>query len=101
MHTNKLFYSFKNFIYLATSERSFSLLKRVKTFTRNCIGEDRLSSLSVVHFNNDISIDVHAIVRRMENKAPRRFSRKRKMVQKSSEVDGQRLGEDEEIVESE
>lgn len=37
----------------ASVERSFSSLKRIKTFTRNTTGQDRLSSMSIISINKD------------------------------------------------
>jgi hypothetical protein len=37
-----------------SAERSFSLLKRIKTSLRNSLGEERLGSLAVLNFNNDL-----------------------------------------------
>ncbi|CAL1681978.1 unnamed protein product [Lasius platythorax] len=37
-----------------SAERSFSLLKRIKTALRNLLGEERLGALAVLNFNNDL-----------------------------------------------
>ena len=38
----------------ATSERSFSALRRVKTYLRNTMSQQRLNSLLVLHVHKDI-----------------------------------------------
>ena len=43
-------------------ERSFSSLRRIKTYLRNTIGQERLSALALVHVERDILIDTDAIV---------------------------------------
>ena len=37
-----------------TSERGFSCLKRVKTYLRSTMHQDRLSSISILNFENHI-----------------------------------------------
>lgn len=39
-------------------ERSFSCLKRLKTFTRNTISQDRLSSLTVISLHKELLLDL-------------------------------------------
>lgn len=39
----------------ATSERSFSALRRVKTYLRNTMGQERLNHLMVLHVHKDIT----------------------------------------------
>ena len=43
-------------------ERSFSSLRRIKTYLRNTTGQERLSALALVHVERDILIDTDAIV---------------------------------------
>ena len=45
----------------ASAERSFSTLKRLKTFIRNRIGQKRLSSLALLSINSDITKDLSVI----------------------------------------
>ena len=39
----------------ATSERSFSALRRVKTYLRSTMGQDRLNDLMLLHVHKDIT----------------------------------------------
>ena len=41
---------------VATAERSFSTLRRLKTWTRSTMGEERLSGLALMHVHRDIKI---------------------------------------------
>ncbi|CAF1365977.1 unnamed protein product, partial [Adineta ricciae] len=49
---------------VATAERSFSTMKRIKTTLRNSIGDNRLSDLALIHIHRDIanSLDVEDII---------------------------------------
>jgi hypothetical protein len=40
---------------VATAERSFSTMKRIKTTLRNSIGDKRLSDLALIHVHRDIA----------------------------------------------
>ena len=42
----------------ATTERSFSALRRLKTYLRTTMMQDRLTSLAVLHVHKDIDIDI-------------------------------------------
>jgi hypothetical protein len=42
----------------ATAERSFSVLRRLKTYVRSTIKNDRLSSLGLMHINRDFEVDL-------------------------------------------
>lgn len=42
----------------ASVERSFSGLKRIKTYIRNTIGQDRLSNMSIVSINKDLLVEL-------------------------------------------
>ena len=61
----QLFIAFKIYLSIpvtsAEAERSFSCLKRLKTYLRSTIGQDRLSSLAILNVErdeiNNISID--------------------------------------------
>jgi hypothetical protein len=41
----------------ATAEKSFSVLRRLKTYARSTMKNDRLSSLGLVHINRDFEVD--------------------------------------------
>ncbi|XP_062594197.1 zinc finger MYM-type protein 1-like [Saccostrea cucullata] len=46
----------------ATVERSFSVLKRVKTYLSSTINQERLSSLALLHIHRDVPIEIDAIL---------------------------------------
>lgn len=48
----------------ATCERSFSALKRLKTWLRSTMKEERLNGLALLHVHNDIKLDLDAIIDR-------------------------------------
>ena len=47
---------------LATAERSFSVMKRIKNYLRSTMGNDRLSSLALLHVHLEIEIDVERVI---------------------------------------
>lgn len=46
----------------ATAERSFSALKRIKTFLRSTMGQERLNGLSMLNINKDMKVDPEEIL---------------------------------------
>jgi hypothetical protein len=46
----------------ATAERSFSAMKRIKTYLRSTMGNGRLSSLALLHVHREIEIDVERVI---------------------------------------
>ncbi|KAK3083885.1 hypothetical protein FSP39_004713 [Pinctada imbricata] len=46
----------------ATAERSFSCLKRLKTYLRSTMGQTRLQNLAVLHTHSAIDVDVEKII---------------------------------------
>jgi hypothetical protein len=42
----------------ATAEMSFSVLRRLKTYLRSTMKNDRLSSLGLMHINRDFEVDL-------------------------------------------
>ncbi|ESN99201.1 hypothetical protein HELRODRAFT_153318, partial [Helobdella robusta] len=48
----------------ATAERSFSGLKRLKTYLRSTMGQKRLNSVSLLHFHKDVAneMDLDSII---------------------------------------
>jgi len=46
----------------ATAERSFSAMKRIKNYLRSTMGDDRLSSLALLHVHSEIEIDVELVI---------------------------------------
>lgn len=87
LYENKLISSFPNIniclriffsimVTNASGERSFSTLKRVKTYLRNSIAQENLNSLAIVSINKDIldEIDTNCIIEKFASlKARKRF----------------------------
>ncbi|XP_045204590.2 52 kDa repressor of the inhibitor of the protein kinase-like [Mercenaria mercenaria] len=46
----------------ASCERSFSSMKRIKTYLRNTMTENRLASLALLHIHRDMEVDVDKII---------------------------------------
>ena len=46
----------------ASAERSFSTLRRLKTWLRSRMGEDRLTALALLNIHRDIEIDTDSVV---------------------------------------
>ena len=46
----------------ATTERSFSVLRRLKTYVRSTMNNDRLSSLALMHIHRDFSVDLDKVM---------------------------------------
>jgi len=42
----------------AEAERSFSGLRRIKSYLRNRMSDERLSGLAIMHLHHDLDIDV-------------------------------------------
>lgn len=59
----------------ATCERSFSAMRRVRNWMRTTMGQQRLSSLSLLYIESDITkmIKPEDIVDKFDAKAPRRM----------------------------
>ena len=51
----------------ATAERSFSVLKRVQTYLRSIMGQERLLALSLLHILRDIQLPLDAVVYKFNN----------------------------------
>jgi hypothetical protein len=43
---------------IATPERSFSCLKRIKTYLRNTTGQERLNGIASMNIHKDINVSV-------------------------------------------
>ena len=54
-------------------ERSISVLRRLKTYLRNTMGEGRLNALSLMSIHRDIPTDFHEVIARFVRKHPRRM----------------------------
>jgi len=53
-------------------ERTASSLRRLQTFTRASMAQDRLSSLALIHIHYDMEIDLDEVVQIFSVKEPRR-----------------------------
>jgi len=59
----------------ASSERSFSSLRRLKTFTRNTIGQERLSNMAILHIEKTFKINFDTIIDKFDADATERVRR--------------------------
>lgn len=57
----------------ATSERSFSTLKLVKSYLRNTMSEDRLNGLAALYIHSSIPIDIESIIDRFSRRKKRKL----------------------------
>ncbi|XP_022173645.1 52 kDa repressor of the inhibitor of the protein kinase-like [Myzus persicae] len=53
----------------ATPERSFSSLKRLKTYLRNTMKETRLNGLTLLSIHRDIRVSVEEVIDELSKKA--------------------------------
>ena len=53
--------------------RSASSLRRLHTYNRACIGQERLSSLALMHIHYQVKIDLDEVVNLLATKHPRRL----------------------------
>ena len=58
----------------ASNERSFSTLKRLKTYLRSTMTADRLNGLSLMNINQDIEIPAETIVDNFGRLGPHRLA---------------------------
>ena len=56
-----------------SAERSFSGLKCIKTGLRSSMGNERLSSLALLHMHQDIPVNVEEIIDEFSRRHPRRI----------------------------
>jgi hypothetical protein len=56
----------------ATAERSFSVLRRLKTYVRLTMNNDRLSSLALMHIYRDFSVDLDKVMEKCVSAKTRR-----------------------------
>lgn len=57
----------------ASAERSFSTLKRIKTYLRNTMGENRLNGLTALSIHREIKVNIEEIIDRFESAKKRRI----------------------------
>lgn len=60
-------------ISVASNERSFSALRRLKTWLRNRMSEERLLGLALLHVNRDIEISKEAVLNRFATNNKRKL----------------------------
>lgn len=58
----------------ASAERSFSCLRRLKTYLRNTQTDNRLSSLALMHIHRERDIDANAVLREFDASGHRRIA---------------------------
>ncbi|XP_065650483.1 52 kDa repressor of the inhibitor of the protein kinase-like [Hydra vulgaris] len=56
-----------------TCERSISVIRRLKTYLRNTMPQNRFNSLALMHVHQDISIDANEMIDCFSRKNPRRM----------------------------
>jgi hypothetical protein len=56
----------------ATAERSFSVLRRLKTYVRSTMNNDRFSSLALIHIHRDFSVDLDKVMEKFVSAKTRR-----------------------------
>ncbi len=56
-----------------SSERSFSTLKRIKTYLRSTCGNERLTSLALMHIHRDVPVSSQEMVDKFARLHPRRL----------------------------
>ena len=58
----------------ASAERSFSTLKRLKTYLWSCVGEDHLTALALLHIHREKDVDVNAVLKAFDASGHRRIA---------------------------
>ena len=58
----------------STCERSVSVIRRLKTYLRATMGQERMSGLALMHIHYDIQLDVDEIINRFARISPRRMA---------------------------
>jgi hypothetical protein len=57
----------------SSAERTFSSLKRIKTYCRSTMGENRLNGLAAASIHKSVDIDANKILNLFVKKHPRRL----------------------------
>ena len=57
----------------ASAERSFSQLRRLKTYLRSIMGEEHLTGLALVNVYTGYEVDMDAVVNHFKEAKPRRI----------------------------
>jgi hypothetical protein len=58
----------------ASVERTFSALRRLTTYIRSTMYDDRSTGCALMHVHQDVPIDVDSIIARFEAKGSRKIS---------------------------
>ncbi|CAK1597677.1 unnamed protein product [Parnassius mnemosyne] len=58
---------------VATAERSFSTLRRIKSWLRSSMVEDRLTGLALLHVHKNVPIDVNDVITRFGRRRKRKI----------------------------
>ncbi|KAE9525840.1 hypothetical protein AGLY_014066 [Aphis glycines] len=58
----------------STAERSFSTLRRIKTYLRNTMGQSRLNGLANLHIHREIQIKESDVLKILSEKGPRKLT---------------------------
>lgn len=57
----------------ATAERTFSTLRRLKSYLRNTMGENRLNGLANLNIHREVHIDTNEVLSILKERGPRRL----------------------------
>ncbi|CAI6343853.1 unnamed protein product [Macrosiphum euphorbiae] len=58
----------------STTERSFSTLRRIKTYLRNTMSQNRLNGLAMLHIHREIDVQTSEVLSVLGKKGPRRLN---------------------------
>jgi hypothetical protein len=58
----------------STTERSFSSLRRIKTYLRNTMSQNRLNGLAMLHIHREIDVQTSEVLSILGKKGPRRLN---------------------------
>lgn len=61
-------------IYTAASERSFSAMRRIKTYLRSTMKNERLSIIGILHIHRSKSVNIEGIIDEFAGAANRRLA---------------------------
>lgn len=56
-----------------TCERSISVLRRLKSYLRNTMAENRLNGLAMLHIHREITLNIDKVIERFARKHPKRM----------------------------
>ena len=59
---------------VASAERSFSALKRLKTYLHSTMGSDRLSALALLHIHPDMTPEPKTVIQKFDASGHRRIA---------------------------